>query len=92
MDQILEINGISKVDLVNWQQLPITRVVEAAILAQIKQTLLHVGEGAVLDTGNPGSTAQNYSKAVGYIEGLRAALNLKADDDDQEDPEKEIDA
>ena len=84
MEQIVSVN-LSKADLIGWQQLPITQLVHNAIVGLIRESVLSLGDGVVLNSESPEATAQNYAKVVGYIAGLRASLNIEVENDDTEE-------
>lgn len=80
MDQEIHVN-LSKADLLSWQNLPMTQLIHNQILNLIRTTILELGDGVVLNTDTPQATAQNYAKVVGYIAGLKAAINIEVEEE-----------
>ncbi len=68
--------GITKQDLADWMQNPVTKAFQEGIKAKIRQIEKAVGAGELLDSGNPFATHSNVSRLVGRIEGLQDALEV----------------
>lgn len=75
---------VSRDEVANWLSDPVTKLVHSKIQELIKEAILSVGAGGVLDADRPENTAQNYAKLVGYIQGLRTAINIEFEDPQME--------
>lgn len=84
MDHSLEATSLTREDLSDWRNNPVTQIILAEINNLIKEAHLNLGGGVVLDAERPENTAQNYAKMVGYIAGLRVILNIEVQEDNEE--------
>lgn len=75
---------VSRDEVVSWLSEPVTKLVHQQLHELIKEAILSLGGGGVLDADRPENTAQNYAKMVGYIQGLRTAVNIEFDDPQME--------
>lgn len=69
-------NGITKRDLAEWMESPVTRAWFKGIKAKMSQLEGMAGNGSMLNAGNPFETHSNISRVVGRIEGLNDALEI----------------
>lgn len=81
MDQTVTVN-LTKEELVNWYNQPITQAVFLALQERIRNILMSMGDGNYLTSENPDATALNYARAVGYVAGLRATMNLELENEE----------
>ena len=74
----MEMEGqpISKEDLMQWMEQPVSQAFIGAIRDKIKELYLSVGNGATLDTSNSSTTLAETAKAVGKIEILQEVLDI----------------
>lgn len=66
---------ISAEDYNSWLQHPVTRAVSTARRTTIRFLEEFLGNGGTVDAENVATTALNTTINVGYIKGLREALN-----------------
>jgi hypothetical protein len=81
VDQTVAVN-LTKEELVNWYNQPITQAVFLALQDRIRNVLMSMGDGGYLDSENPAATALSYAKAVGYVAGLRATMTLELENEE----------
>jgi len=74
----MEMEGqpISKEDLMQWMEEPVTRAFIGSIKEKMKELFLEVGNGATLDTSNSSITQAETAKVVGKIEILQEVLDI----------------
>lgn len=81
MEHNLEVT-VTRDEVRNWLNDPVTKVLYSSIKEHIKQAHLRLGEGSLLDAESTEKTALNYAQLVGYIAGLRATLTIETEDGD----------
>lgn len=81
MEHSLEVKTLTREEVTDWHNNPVTQIILAEIARLIKEAHVNLGGGVVLDAEKPENTAQNYAKMVGYIAGLRVVLNIEVLED-----------
>lgn len=72
----MEAELISKEDLLQWMEEPVTKAFIKEINSKLKELYLVLGNGATLDTSNSNTTLAETAKAVGKIEILQEVLDI----------------
>jgi hypothetical protein len=67
---------ISKEDLLQWMEEPVSRAFIGAIKEKIKELYVELGNGRTLDISNSSVTLAETAKAVGKIEILQEVLDI----------------
>ena len=80
--------GISKNDVLDWLDNPVTKAYFKGIKAKIRLIQEWLGSGVIIDSSNPYYTASKAAHFIGQIEGLNDALEVKTDEVIEEEEEE----
>ena len=72
----MEGQPISKEDLLQWMEEPVSMAFIGAIKEKIKDLYVELGNGRTLDISNSSATLAETAKAVGKIEILQEVLDI----------------
>lgn len=68
--------GITKNDLLDWKNHPVTKAYQAGLESKIREIEMSLGTGISLNYDNPYATASLTAKFTGEIQGLKEALDI----------------
>lgn len=84
MQHEINLEEVSKEDLVGWLNLDITRRYFSGVEDLLKRLTIDIGAGAMINSDNANITAQQYAGAVGFCNGLKSCLRAVIDKENNE--------
>lgn len=79
MDQDLSLR-VSKDESLSWKDNPVTQAYFYSINELVKEKMLDLAGGIAM-SGRAEETAQQYARVCGYIEALKAVLNIEIEEE-----------
>lgn len=76
-----EVKDVEREELLSWLGDKVTRAYLASLNETTKQLMLDNARGGALNTESMESTALQYAKTCGVIEGLLMAMNIEVSED-----------
>lgn len=80
MQQELEVKDVNREELLSWLADPVTRAYFNGLNSTAKELMLDNAKGGALTMESAETTALQYAKTCGIIEGLQIALNIEVPD------------